>query len=388
MKRPTFSRGSANPFRSTTLLINPSRYPQYVKTLRRILKRVTIPRVIESRSASHFVDEVGRFCKGQGRHLLVWGGDGTAHLAINAFMRAQESGCEVGALSRKSVGFLRGGTGNGIQDSYEVPHGIWRQLGTYAESLQKDYFIDVDLLQIRTGDQESYGQLVGFGFDAEVLRAREAKKTRLADGSEVAAPGGYRYLFSALRVILSPMAQIRHHFNLLMRNGKYAYRGPRVNAEFAFEQIERDVTPAMIEVGTRPYYGKMFKVCPDVVCNDGYMELYIFNFSRKRWVVRNIGALWAGAHHKINRRLFGKNRGVIERYELTDLAVASREPFAFHVDGELRHAGQDRDGYYRVCIEVAPLAMSFIVPDRFYRLFHPFDEREIFDGVEGGDVDV
>ena len=385
MKRPTFSQGSANPFRSTTLLINPSRYPQYVKTLRRILKRVSIPKIIESRSAAHFAEEVVRFCNGSGRHLLVWGGDGTAHLAINSFMRARDCGCR---LDRKSIGFLRGGTGNGIQDSYEVPHGIWRQLGTYAESLQNNYVIDVDLLRIRNGDQVSYGQLVGFGFDAEVLRGREEKKKRLADGSEVAAPGGYRYLFSALRVILSPMAKIRHHFSLVMRDGKYAYRGPRVNAEFAFEQIERDVAPAMIEVGTRPYYGKMFKVCPDVVCNDGYMELYIFNFNRKRWVVRNVGALWAGAHHKINRRLFGKNRGVIERYELTDLAVASREPFAFHVDGELCHAGQDSDGCHRVRIEVAPLAMSFIVPDRFYRLFHPFDEEEIFDEYDGGSVDV
>ena len=376
MSRNAEQFGSDNPFQSTTLLINPSRYPQYVKLLRRILKRVSIPQVIESRSPAHFADAVAAFCAGPERHLLVWGGNGTAHAAINAFMRQQRGGR---SLRRKSLGFLRGGTGNGIQDSYEVPYGIRNQLRAYAESMRNGYTIDVDLLHISTGDRDWYGQLVGFGFDAQVLKAREQAKKQLSDGNTIAPRGGYHYLFSGVRVFLSPIAQIRHRFSLRMRNGKYAFRGTRVNAEFGFDEIVRDAAPAMLEVGTRPYYGKLFKVCPDVVCNDGNMDLYLFNFTRKVWVARNIVALWLGKHDRINRRLFGKNRGVIERYELTELEICSPDAFSFHVDGELRNAAPSAEGEYRVRIAVLPRAISFIVPDHFYRLFHPFDEQEEFD---------
>ncbi len=363
----------ANPFASTTLLINPSRYPQYVKTLRRLVKRVSIPTVIESRSADHFEEEVRRFCGGKDRHLLVWGGDGTAHMAINAMMRARRDG---EMLPGKSLGFLRGGTGNGIQDSYEVPRGIGKQIATYRESLSHGYTIDVDLILVQTGEQSWYAQLAGFGFDVDVLRAREKQKKRLPDGTEIAASGGFRYVMSGVGRFFDPRRPLRHRYEIELRHGKYAYRGTRVNAEFAFREIRRTVEPAMMEVGTRPYYGKMFKICPDVVCNDGNMDLYVFNFSRKFWIARNIVALWAGRHNRINRRLFGKSRGVIERYELTSMRVASPDPFGFHVDGELRLAERDALGAYSVTIDVAPRAISFIVPDHFYRMFHPFEEEE------------
>ncbi len=376
MSRTLHLADGDNPFHSTTLLINPSRYPQYVKILRRVLKRVTIPEVIESRSPEHFVEQVGVFCRGSKRNLLVWGGDGTAHAAINAFMRQKESGQE---LSRKSLGFLRGGTGNGIQDSYEVPYGIRKQLRAYGESLRNDHTIPVDLMRISTGRRDWYGQLAGFGFDAQVLRARSEKRRKLDDGTSISPRGGYHYLLSGLAVFFSPISRIRHRFSLHMYNGKYAFRSTRVNAEFAFDEIVRDAAPAMIEVGTRPYYGKLFKVCPDVVCNDGNMDLYLFNFTRKVWVARNIVALWLGKHDRINRRLFGKNRGVIERYELTELEVSSPAAFVFHVDGDLHHAEQEPGQDYRVNISVLPRAVSFIVPDHFYRLFHPFDEQEEFD---------
>ena len=46
------------------------------------------------------------------------GGDGTANEAINLFMR--ESAANPAILKKKAIGVLRGGSGNGIQDSYEV----------------------------------------------------------------------------------------------------------------------------------------------------------------------------------------------------------------------------------------------------------------------------
>jgi diacylglycerol kinase family enzyme len=160
-----------------------------------------------------------------------------------------------------------------------------------------------------------------------------------------------------------------------LRDGKYAFRGTRVNAEFAFDRVDRDVSPTMIEAGTRPYYGNMFKVCPDVVCNDGNMDVYMFNFRKKSAVLTNVSDLWRGNHEHINRRLTHRDGGVIERYELHELSISAAEPFPFHIDGELMEAATDENGLYRVTVRVLPRRLRFIVPGRFHRLFHPFEEE-------------
>jgi diacylglycerol kinase family enzyme len=111
-----------------------------------------------------------------------------------------------------------------------------------------------------------------------------------------------------------------------------------------------------------------------VVCNDGNMDVYMFNFRKKSAVLTNMSDLWRGNHEHINRRLTRRDSGVIERYELHELSVSAAEPFAFHIDGELMEAAADAEGRYRVTVRVLPRRLRFIVPGRFYRLFHPFEE--------------
>jgi diacylglycerol kinase family enzyme len=315
----------------------------------------------------------------------VWGGDGTAHLAINAMM---ETGCN----PEKAVGFLRGGTGNGIQDSYSVPFGLSRQVHTYARSISRNLTVKVDLLRVAEGARVRFGQLLGLGFDARVLRLREegARGRRRSTGL-------FGYGLAVLRAFLTGSFSGGPEYRIVLRDGKYAYRGPRINAEYSFRQLERRSGAPMIEVGTRPYYGKLFKVCPDVVCNDGNMDLYIFDIPHKRSVVFNFSALWRGKHDVINRRLIARRLGMIERYEVRRVDVACAEDFHYHVDGELLRAtaapeavtapeaatapaggsGGDRGGA-RLSVSVVPEALRFLVPERFYRLFHPFDYDESF----------
>lgn len=368
MKRNTHHRHS--PFASTVLVVNPSRYPRYVKILRRIVKDYPFAEVIESRDREHFQQSVREFYASDCTHLLVWGGDGTAHAAINAIMQSEH---RLGSEYRKAVGFLRGGTGNGIQDSYDVPFSIRAQLSTYAESLHRDFEIDVDLLELENGGHRLYGQLVGFGFDVDVLRRRE--KRRREGRGQRAVTRVLDYAAAAGQVYLGKGFRLEHPFHVSLRDGKYAFRGTRVNAEFAFHQVDRDIAPTMIEAGTRPYYGNMFKVCPDVVCNDGNMDVYMFNFRTKSAVLTNMSDLWRGNHEHINRRLTRRDSGVIERYELHELSVSAAEPFPFHIDGELMEAAADGEGRYRVTLRVLPRRLRFIVPGRFYRLFHPFEEQ-------------
>jgi diacylglycerol kinase family enzyme len=353
------------PLDSAVLVINPTRYPGYVRVLKRLVRQHRIPQVIETRNRDHFAESVREFCRGPHRYMLVWGGDGTAHLAINAMM---EAGCE----PSKAVGFLRGGTGNGIQDSYSVPYGLARQIRAYARSISRDLTVKVDLLRVQQAGEARYGQLVGVGFDAHLLGLRESAATNRGRGTGFAG-----YAAAGIRAFFSDYFKRRREFHLALADGKYAYRGPRINAEYSFETLSRTTRAPMIEIGTRPYYGKLFKVCPDVVCNDGKLDLYVFDIRRRRAIALNMSVLWRGKHDVINRRMIARRQGMIERYEVRQVVVDAPDPFDYHVDGELLRSGDGERPY--VSVSVVPEALRFLVPERFYRLFHPFDYDATFE---------
>ena len=357
-------------FHSCSFIINPSRYPEYAKILKKILKRTEVPLVQESTSKEHFIELVRDFCQSDYSYLLVWGGDGTAHDAINTVTLEMEKNPEIG--KEKSLGFLRGGSGNGIQDSYEVPVGIRKQIETYAESMNNRYVIDVDLLETSHGDRRSYCQLVGTGFDANLLRRRQEKKYRVGKKRGLVRTGMINYIVPALSTFHRDFSSLRKELSLKLYNGKFALRGFRVNAELPFEYLERNVTPIELEAGSRPYYGRLFKICPDVVCNDGFLDLYVYNFENRRTVVKNAQWLWNGRHDRINRKFAKDVKPLIERYQVKRVEIGSREPFDYHIDGEIARTTRKVNGMYVVDIRVIPRRLSFLVPATFYRKFHPF----------------
>ncbi len=365
-------RKHKRPFPSCTVLINPSRYPEYVRKLKRILREAEMPEIIESRDREHFIASVRRFYRGPNRYLLIWGGDGTAHDAINAFMDASVGdGCPI---PKKSIGFLRGGSGNGIQDSYEVPFSIRDQVRTFSESIRGSCVLDVDLIQAHDGNRSRFCQLAGFGFDAHVLTRREERRYRSGPSRGQVKRGLSNYIVSVTETYLHDYDRIQRNFILRLHDGKFAYRGTRINAEFPFERFDRPVSSPMVELGTRPYYGKLFKVCPDVVCNDGFLDIYVYNFENRLSIARNALSVWTGRHDRINKRFARSDRPLIERYEVRRVEVVSPMPFAYHIDGELKRKTESDGAEYRLTFEIVPRCISFIVPGTFYRKFHPFDE--------------
>jgi diacylglycerol kinase family enzyme len=329
---------------SCVLVINPSRYPQYVRILRRLLKQHPGLEVVESKDREDFAAAVRRFHQSDYRYLLVWGGDGTVHLAINTLMAAER---EAKASHAKSIGFLRGGSGNGYQDSYGVTHSIRRQLYNFFESMAHNYTIAVDLLKVSDGVNEVYGQLAGVGFDAAVIKLRQD----LMQETGPNGPGVVHYTITAFRTFFKTDFKAHPSYQLWIDREE----GPGQTAQ-----------PLVLVAGIRSHYGNHFKICPDAICNDGLLDLYLFNFDQKLPLLANIGPLWLGRHSWVRPRFTRSGRPMIEHCRARQVTLASPVLPAFHVDGELPETETFSANGFKLTITAVPRAISFLVPPAFY----------------------
>ncbi|MBN2880748.1 sphingosine kinase [Candidatus Woesearchaeota archaeon] len=380
-------------FKDCLIVCNPNRKPNEVTRLSNILKYVDLEpnsiiktNPVITKSGSHLEEMVFEFYKSHYKHLIVFGGDGTVHITVNSAMKAKQELSLQGyvGLDEKSIGFFRGGSGNGIQDSYEVPFGLYSQVVAFAESLHNDYTIDVDLLAVDFLKNDNlftiYSQLIGFGLDSLVLQKRDQNVYKRGPRAGSPKSGLMNYVKASIETLLFDFNSAFVEFDIIMNEGKYAPRGTRSNVEIPFGPgnrlpvMERHVNALMVEIGSRPYYGKMFKVCPDVVCNDGNMGLYVFDFNSKFKLMRNFLDLYLGEHGKINRReTKHSNKPPIERYEVRDAQVISQKPFNFHIDGDLYSSPDKTDEGHSLYFSVAPEALRFLVPPSFYLLSKPFN---------------
>lgn len=351
------------------LVINPTRFPQYVKILKKIVRKYSIFQVIESKDYNHFLESIDEYYFSKSPYLLIWGGDGTAHSAINRLTELRIQHPE--DKSVRSIGFLRGGSGNGIQDSYEVPSSIFKQLKTYINSMEKGYSIDVDLIQVEYDDKIEYTQLAGLGFDAKVLKLRDSEKIKVGKQKGRIKPGLGNYLSAILRTAFDDYHGETTPYYLEMQYGRYIFQGTRVNAEIKFEHFEKEYNPMIIEIGNRPYFAALFKICPHVVCNNGSMNIYIYQKMRRRTLLKNLRYFWTGQHNRINDRFAQKGKPIIENFEVKSSEISSKRPFHFHLDGDLKQVENAVNGVYSLKFNILPESISFLVPEDFYRKLHP-----------------
>ena len=344
-----------------TFLINPTRHPSSIRVLKKLLKRKTSANIVEASSRNNLKDEVRKFCESDSKYIVIWGGDGTVHEAVNSMMENPHAG--------KSLGFLRGGTGNGIQDSYEIPVLLSRQIDSYIISATNNYLEPVDLLKISVGKKVIYGQLFGLGVDVQLLKIR--KMFYFREKLNIIKPGVKTYILAGIKLYREFDFSKVKETSITFKKGKYALKGIKINAEYPFKILSRKTRSAMIEIGTRPYYGKLFRICPDVVCNDGNMDAYLFQFTNHMSVVVNFISLWNGWHNRINGRLAKNRKPLIERYEVKEVLIETGRNADFHVDGELYNTGESEN----IKISIIPKAVDFLVPGSFYHKFHPFEAR-------------
>jgi diacylglycerol kinase family enzyme len=337
--------------------------------LKKIIKKYSFFIVIESKDSNHFLESISEYYYSKTSYLLIWGGDGTAHAAINRLTELKIEHPEDNI--KRSIGFLRGGSGNGIQDSYEVPFSIFKQLKTYIHSINNDYSINVDLIKTDFNDKTEYTQLAGIGFDASILKLRDKDKYKTGQHKGIIKPGLWNYITALLKVLVDNFHGETPEYTISFDSGKYLFQGSRVNAEIQIERMDKKCNPLLIEIGNRPYFAARFKICPHVVCNSGSMNLYVYNKMKRRTMLLNLRYFWTGQHNKINDRFAKRNKQIIEHYEITNTQISCAEPFYFHLDGDLKRVEKQKNGLYLLNFTILPGAITFLVPEVFFKKFHP-----------------
>ena len=346
-------------FSPCAFVINPSRCPRKARSLARLLEKAGASRVVVTAAREDFRGAVRSFMGSPERYLILFGGDGTVHEALNTLF---EAGGPRGRLEGKAIGFIRGGSGNGYHDSYLVPVNLARQLSSLLESVARNLTVEVDLLEIDRGDTVVFGQIAGIGFDAEVLARRKTGARGGGRGWDLHAglPGYIRAFLSAFRNLEGRIMESQNPYTLRMPGGTgpdggEAARDPSKTAGIT-------VRSPLIEIGKRAFYGNRFRVCPGAVCDDGLMEIRVFNFETKLTVIANLIPLWLGRHDRINRRAKRRGRPLIEVFKTERLTIHSEKPLVFHVDGELPPSNLAARS---LAVTVRPRALSFLVPRRF-----------------------
>ncbi|GAC1322207.1 MAG: diacylglycerol kinase family lipid kinase [Chloroflexota bacterium] len=236
--------------------------------------------------------------------VLVAGGDGTVNEAVQAL-----------ANTKTAFGYLPYGTVNVWARELSIP----RNVHDAAVALVSGHLESVDLGIV---NNRYFLLMTGIGFDGYVLqRARpwEQHKDRL---------GILPYVASGLSSVL-------------------LYRGADI--ELRYDGIIRRVQALMLVVGNTRLYGGGFRLTPDAVVNDGWLDVTI---------VKGRGPL-ALARNSLPLLLSGTIvHSDIERLRVQTLQVTAQDPLPVQVDGELL-------GTTPVAFQVAPRALQAIIPEGF-----------------------
>lgn len=213
--------------------------------------------------------------------VLVCGGDGTIHAAVNGL-----------AGSTTALGVLPAGRGNDFARAlglYGSPEWVAERLALRLKEPPRR----VDLGRVGS---RYFGTVATFGLDSEVSR-------RVREGGSV-APRAATYLVSTVREL-------------------FRYRSRRVRLRGDFGVLERDVL--LCATANTPTYGGWYRIAPKARLDDGFFHVCL---------VRDISRLQAFA--LIPRALSGTHVShfAVETYVTSALELETEKSFPVYADGE------------------------------------------------------
>lgn len=237
--------------------------------------------------------------------LIVAGGDGSVHEAVNGIMRADKDA---------ALGVIPIGTGNDFAKAANIPldwQAATRLLADRITSNSAIRRIDVGRMNDRY-----FGNGVGIGFDAKVSRI----------AADLSWPiGDLIYLVAVFRAMADGI--ITPHMKIVADD--YTWDGP--------------LTLANISNGS--WVGGMFHIAPMADHADGILDLLIVAPVSGPRILRLLPKLMQGSH---------MNEPEISRVGVRKLQITVSAPVPSHMDGEIMPLGTSFD------IEILPGVLALI----------------------------
>jgi diacylglycerol kinase (ATP) len=219
--------------------------------------------------------------------LIVAGGDGSVHEAVNGIMRSSGDA---------ALAVIPSGTGNDFAKACDIPLNWEHATQLLADRLNANDAprkIDVGMMNDRY-----FANGAGIGFDAKVTRI--VSKIQLPIGDLV-------YVLAIIRALIDGIATPR----LTISSENISWQGP--------------VTLASINNG--PWVGSMFHIAPMADNADGRLELLVAGPVTRRRILTLLPKIMNGSH-------LGEPE--ISHGAVTDLIIRSDAPIESQLDGEVQ----------------------------------------------------
>ncbi len=229
-----------------------------------------------------------RECVDDGENrIVVAGGDGSIHEAVNGIMAAAGD-----AL----LGVIPTGTGNDFAKACDIPLNWEHAAQLLADRMaaqQHSKTIDIGVMNGRY-----FANGAGIGFDADVTRI--ARSYRLPIGDLV-------YLLAIFRA---------------MRHGIPTPRLTISTPDFSW-----DGAATLASISNGPWIGGMFHIAPMAANDDGRLELMVAGPVNRRRIIGLLPKLMSGKH---------MGEPEIRHHGAQEMTIVASEPIASHLDGEMQ----------------------------------------------------
>jgi diacylglycerol kinase (ATP) len=260
----------------------------------------------ESESLGNLETQVMQQVNEGAERIVVAGGDGSVHEAVNGIMKSDNANTALGVIPT--------GTGNDFAKACDIPLN-WE----HASKLLADRIAAAETprkVDVGRFNDRFFANSAGIGFDAKVTRV--AQSIRLPIGDLVYLLAIFKTMFDG---IATPQLQI------ISRD--YTWEGP--------------LTLAAICNG--PWVGGLFHIAPMASNSDGKMELLVVKPVTRRRILSLLPKLMDGEHLQETE--------VIHR-PITALRIKAELPIPSHLDGEVQALQTDFE------LSVLPGALDLI----------------------------
>ena len=249
-------------------------------------------RLHASRAVGDLEARVRKCVQDGANRIVVAGGDGSVHEAVNGIMAAGGD-----AL----LGVIPSGTGNDFAKACDIPLNWQHAAQLLADRMaaeQHSKSIDIGIMNGRY-----FANGAGIGFDADVTRI--ARSYHLPIGDLV-------YLLAIFHAMRRGIPTPR----MTISSPQFSWYGPATLAS----------------VSNGPWIGGMFHIAPAAVNDDGRLELMVAGPLTRRRILSLLPKLMSGKH---------MDEPEIRHHGAAELTIAVSEPLTSHLDGEIQPP-QDR----------------------------------------------